>query len=290
MGLSCLGRSCTCRWICVEASRLRRRRLSLQSALVLRELFEAARQDAEDRERHLPKAQLVELAGATPIPADAYAALAPSTNVKLIAEIKRASPSRGDLAAIPDPVDLGLGYEAAGANAISVLTERTGFKGSLTDLSSVSAAVSIPTLRKDFISSEYQILEARAAGASFVLLILAELSRKDFMQLNDFAHSLGLGVLVETHNEAEIDLAAEAGARLIGINTRDLKTFQTDIGLFERMAKRLPSEAIKVAESSVKELADVVRYRNAGADVVLVGEALVTGDFSTLIPQIVSLS
>lgn len=257
---------------------------------MLAELFAAARADAELRERDLPLSQLEALALEKPSPADVYTALAPTSTIKLIAEIKRASPSKGDLAEISDPVALGLGYQSAGAHAISVLTERTGFKGSLSDLESVSAAVDIPTLRKDFISNDYQILEARAAGAAMVLLILAELSEPDFHRLNSFAHDLGLGVLVETHSEGEIDLAVAAGSKLIGINTRDLKTFKTDIALFEKMADRLPADSIKVAESSVREISDVVRYRNAGADVVLVGEALVTGDFKSLIPQIVSVS
>lgn len=256
---------------------------------MLKGLFEAAREDAAVREQNLPIQQLADLA-AFKSPVDAYAALAPAARMKLIAEIKRASPSRGELAAIEDPAALARGYELAGADAISVLTERTGFKGSLSDLQLASDAVRIPTLRKDFISSEYQILEAKAAGAAMVLLILAELSAAEYQRLFDFSHSIGLAVLVETHSEAEIEVAATSGARLIGINTRDLQTFKTDIGLFERLAGLLPAGTIKVAESSVKEINDVRRYRSAGADVVLVGEALVTGDFESLIPQIVSVS
>ena len=257
---------------------------------MLKQLFEAAAQDAATREREISIEQLAETASRVSPPVNAYDSLAKSPHIKLIAEIKRASPSRGDLAEIPDAAKLAVGYQSAGAHAISVLTERTGFKGSLADLADVSAAVSIPTLRKDFISSEYQILEAKVAGASMILLILAHLDSESFVRLFKFAHSVGLGVLVETHNEAEIDAAGDIGAQLIGINTRDLKTFKTDIGLFERMATRLPGESIKVAESSVRELGDVQRYRDAGADVVLVGEALVTGDYADLIPRIVSVS
>ena len=257
---------------------------------MLAELFAAARSDSEQREQDLSRSGLEALAFQQPDAVDVYEALARTPHIKLIAEIKRASPSRGHMADIADPVALGLGYEQAGAHAISVLTERTGFKGSLDDLRSVSAAVSIPTLRKDFVSTEYQILEAKAAGASMVLLILAELSKVEFSRLYEFAHAIGLGVLVETHSESEIETAISAGSKLIGINTRDLKTFKTDIGLFEKLAEMLPTDAIRVAESSVREIADVKRYRDAGADVVLIGEALVTGDYTSLIPQIVSVS
>ena len=257
---------------------------------MLGRLFEAAASDSAARERELSFEALAAKASATPQPVDAYRALARSSQIKLIAEIKRASPSRGELASITDPAAHALGYENAGAHAISVLTERTGFKGSLQDLESVSAAVKIPTLRKDFISTEYQILEAKVAGASMVLLILAHLPAEGFRRLYEYAESIGLSVLVETHSEAEIDVAADINSKLIGINTRNLQTFETDIGLFERMAARLPEQCIRVAESSVKQIDDVRRYRDSGADVVLVGEALVTGDYSTLIPQIVSVS
>lgn len=220
---------------------------------------------------------------------DVYSALEPAAQIKLIAEIKRASPSKGFLAEIPSASSQASIYESAGAHAISVLTEESGFKGSLEDLIQARAAVEIPLLRKDFISTEYQILEARAAGADFVLLILAWLSKDRFAQLFDFAHQLGLGVLVETHTLPEIDIANGVGARLIGINTRNLETFATDLGLFEKMAVALSKDAIKVAESSVKTKEDVERYRSAGADVVLVGEALVTGNPEQLIPQFTSV-
>ncbi len=222
-------------------------------------------------------------------PIDVYAALAPAKHIKLIAEIKRASPSRGHLAEIPDAGEQALRYQNAGAHAVSVLTEETGFLGSLNDLEAASKAASIPLLRKDFISTEYQVLEARAAGADFVLLILSWLSPERYQALSNFSHELGLGVLTETHTLDEIATANEFGARLLGINTRNLIDFKTDIGLFEKMASALHPEAIKVAESSVKSTADVVRYRNAGADVALVGEALVTGNPETQIPAFISI-
>lgn len=257
---------------------------------MLKALFAAAAAESNKRREVISESMLLEKILHTAKPADVYEALARSGRVKLIAEIKRASPSRGFLAEIPNPEQLALSYQTAGADAISVLTETSGFKGTLDDLERVSQSVQIPILRKDFISTEYQLLEARAAGASFALLILAQLNANQADQLMKFAHEIGLSVLVETHSEEELETAASLDARLIGINTRDLKTFQTDISLFERLAGLLPESAIRVAESSVKEIGDVRRYRDAGADVVLVGEALVTGDHQALIPQIISVS
>lgn len=253
-------------------------------------LFAQAQKDAEEREQRVTRSELEKLVETLPGPLDVYEALKPAEKVKLIAEIKRASPSKGFLAEIANPAELALGYQASGAHAISVLTEASGFQGSLEDLREVAASVEVPVLRKDFISSEYQILEARASGASFVLLILSYLEAGRAKQLMTFASSLNLGVLVETHSYEEVSAALSLDARLVGINTRDLKTFQTDPRLFDDLASALPPSVIKVAESSVKTLDDVKRYRESGADVVLIGEALVTGDWSKLIPQIVSVS
>jgi indole-3-glycerol phosphate synthase len=257
---------------------------------VLDGLFQAALEDSLLRQKTLPTTELERLALETRFPVDAVAALSKTSRIRLIAEIKRASPSRGDLAPIADAAKQGMGYELAGADAISVLTERTGFKGSLSDLEEVSAATNIPTLRKDFISTEYQLLEARAAGAAMALLILAWLPEQRYLELKAFAQQLGLAVLVETHSELEIDVAARSGAKLIGINTRNLIDFKTDIGLFEQLAGKLPADAVAIAESSVKSVADVKRYRDAGADAVLVGEALVTGDYRELIPEFISVA
>jgi indole-3-glycerol phosphate synthase len=257
---------------------------------VLEALFAAAAAESKKRRETIPESMLLAKISHTLKPADVYEALARSSRIKLIAEIKRASPSRGFLAEIANPEQLAMSYQTAGADAISVLTETSSFMGTLEDLERVSQSVQIPVLRKDFISTEYQLMEARAAGASFALLILAQLTANQANGLMKFAHEIGLSVLVETHSEDELETAARLGARLIGINTRDLTTFQTDISLFERLATLLPESAIRVAESSVKELEDVRRYRDAGADVVLVGEALVTGDHQALIPQIISVS
>lgn len=257
---------------------------------MLEDLFRRAAQDAAERESIKSFDSLLESIPLIPRPINVYERLSKIERIRLIAEIKRASPSKGFLAEIPDAAELAKGYEDSGADAVSVLTEASGFKGRLEDLVAASKAVSIPTLRKDFISNEYQILEARVAGASFVLLILSYLEKERAQELSEFAASLGLGVLFETHTESELDVAGQLGARLIGINTRNLTTFQTDLGLFEKLASLVPPNAVSVAESAVRNLDDVKRYRSAGADVVLVGEALVTGNWRELIPQIVSVS
>jgi indole-3-glycerol phosphate synthase len=257
---------------------------------VLDGLFAAAKASSDLRAETISESDLlISIDSCAPV-VDVYQALAPASNIKIISEIKRRSPSRGFLADIPDAAAQAAIYEAAGAHAISVLTEESGFGGSIEDLRAARSAVSIPLLRKDFISNEYQILEARANGADFVLLILSWLTETDYRHLYAFAQSLGLGVLVETHSLDEIAIANDSDAKLIGINTRDLNTFKTDIGLYEAMAQALKPGCIRVAESSVKNVEDVRRYRDAGADVVLVGEALVTSDPAKLIPEFISVS
>ncbi|MHC2185577.1 indole-3-glycerol phosphate synthase [Rathayibacter agropyri] len=208
---------------------------------------------------------------------DALAALAPADRVKIIAEVKRASPSRGALADIPHPAELAAQYERGGASAISVLTEERRFKGSLADLEAVRERVSIPVLRKDFIAEPYQVLEARAAGADLVLLIVAALEQPLLTELHSLVLELGMTPLVETHSAEELERAIDLGARLIGVNARNLQTFELDRDLFGRLSDRIPADAVKVAESAVKTADDVAHYRRSGADVVLVGEALVTG-------------
>lgn len=215
---------------------------------------------------------------ARPAALDVLSALAPADRVKIIAEVKRASPSRGALADIPDPAALAVSYETGGASAISVLTEGRKFGGSLADLEAVRAVVGIPVLRKDFIAEPYQVFEARAAGADLVLLIAAALDQPLMQQLFDLIGELGMTALVETHNADEVSRALDLGASVVGVNARDLSTFELDQDLFGTLADQIPSGVIRVAESAVKTAADVAHYRAAGADVVLVGEALVTSD------------
>lgn len=197
--------------------------------------------------------------------------------VQVIAEVKRASPSRGDLATIPDPAALASEYESGGASVISVLTEQRRFGGSLADLDAVRAAVDIPVLRKDFIVSSYQLWEARAHGADLVLLIVVALEQNALVSLIERAESMGLTALVEVHNEDEVERAVDAGAKLIGVNARDLTTLEVDRTTFARLAPRIPDSCVRVAESGVRGPRDLVEYARAGADAVLVGESLVVG-------------
>lgn len=245
---------------------------------MLADLTAGAVEDAEQRAQSRPLADVERDALAQTPARDALAMLAPADRVKVIAEVKRASPSRGDLASIPDPARQARLYEEGGASAISVLTEGRKFKGSLADLEAVRAAVSVPVLRKDFIATPYQVLEARASGADLVLLIVAALGQKTLTELYAMVTDLGMTALVETHSADELERASELGAKLIGVNARNLSTFELDRDLFGSLADRFPADAIKIAESAVLAPADVAHYRAAGADVVLVGEALVTGD------------
>ncbi len=199
------------------------------------------------------------------------------TGSSVIAEVKRRSPSKGDLAEIPDPAALARAYAAGGAAAISVLTEGRRFGGSLDDLRAVRAAVDTPLLRKDFMVETYQLLEARAAGADLILLIVAALDDDTLRRLHDEARDLGLGVLVEVHDEAETERAVTLGAELVGVNARNLKTLAVDHGTFARLAPLVPEDRVLVAESGISGPSDVERFVAEGARVVLVGEALVRG-------------
>jgi len=245
---------------------------------VLADLVAGALEDADRRRSERPLAEVEAAALARPAALDALAALAPAERVKIIAEVKRASPSRGSLAAIPDPAALAVSYETGGATAISVLTEERKFHGSLADLEAVRDAVSIPVLRKEFVADPYQVFEARAAGADLVLLIVAALEQKQLVELHELITQLGMTSLVEAHSADELSRALDTGAGLVGVNARDLTTFELDRDLFGRLAGSIPSGVIRVAESAVKSADDVAHYRAAGADVVLVGEALVTSD------------
>lgn len=245
---------------------------------MLDQLLAGSLEDAQARRQLRPFDVVEAEALARPAALDALEALAPADHIKVIAEVKRASPSRGDLADIPEPQALAAQYEAGGASVVSVLTEERRFKGSLADLEAVRKAVSIPILRKDFIGDEYQVLEARAAGADLVLLIVAALPQDTLQRLYRFIHELGMTPLVEAHSESEVARAVDLGSQLIGVNARDLTTFELDRELFGRVADQIPAGVIRVAESAVLDISDVERYRAAGADAILVGEALVTGD------------
>jgi len=196
--------------------------------------------------------------------------------VSVIAEVKRSSPSKGSLAPIGDPAALARDYELGGAHCISVLTEERRFGGSLEDLAQVRAAVDIPILRKDFVVTSYQLWEAKAYGADVVLLIVAALEQPALVSLVERAQSLGLTTIVEVHDEHEVERAVDAGATIIGVNARNLKTLDVDRGVFARLAPLIPEGCVKIAESGVRDPHDLITYAEAGADAVLVGEALVT--------------
>lgn len=242
---------------------------------VLDEILAGVREDLAEREKRIPLAAVREAAAAAAPAKDAFAVLR-QAGVGVIAEVKRASPSRGRLAEIADPAWLAGEYAAGGAHCVSVLTEQRRFGGSLEDLDAVRAAVQVPVLRKDFIVSSYQVHEARAHGADIVLLMVSVLDQNTLVGLLERVESLGMTALVEVHTEDEADRALVAGAKVIGVNARNLHTLEVDRGVFERIAPGLPNTVVKVAESGVRGTHDLIRYAAAGADAVLVGEGLVT--------------
>lgn len=244
---------------------------------VLDDIVTGVREDLAERRRLLPAAKVERDAAQTPPALDVPARFALPGPVKLIAEVKRRSPSKGDLATIADPAGLAADYEAGGATAISVLTERRRFGGSLRDLDAVRERVRIPVLRKDFMVDPYQVTEARAHGADLILLIVAAVDDALLRDLQQQAHQLGMTALVEIHDEAELGRAMDADAQLIGVNARNLKTLQVDPLAFARLAPLIPDGRITVAESGITGPADVTSVVRAGADAVLVGEVLVVG-------------
>jgi indole-3-glycerol phosphate synthase len=242
---------------------------------VLDEILAGVRDDVAARQQQVSMEEIRELAAAAPPALDAYSLLR-KPGVGVIAEVKRSSPSAGQLADIPDPADLAKEYAAGGARCVSVLTESRWFGGSLADFDAVRAAVEVPLLRKDFVVSSYQVHEARAHGADLVLLIVAALEQNALVGLLERVESLGMTALVEVHTEEEADRAMAAGARIIGVNARNLRTLEVDRSVFERIAPGLPNMVVKIAESGVRGPHDLIRYASAGADAVLVGEGLVT--------------
>ena len=243
---------------------------------VLNEILDGVRADLAARQREVTLDQLKDMAGRAPSPKDAMAVLK-SEDVAVIAEVKRASPSKGAMAAIADPAALAMDYEAGGAAVISVLTEQRRFAGSIADLAAVRAAVQVPVLRKDFVVSSYQLWEARAHGADMILLIVAALEQNALVSLVERAVSIGLIPLVEVHADEELGRALEAGAKIIGVNARDLATLEVDRTLFTRLAPQIPDGVLKIAESGIRGPHDLLAYAASGADAVLVGESLVTG-------------
>jgi indole-3-glycerol phosphate synthase len=242
----------------------------------LSDILARKRDEVEAARRALPEAELRARARDRVAPRAFEAALSfrggPS---RVIAEVKRASPSAGAIRAGLDAVAQARAYAAAGAAAISVLTDGPGFGGSLADLAAVRAAVQVPLLRKDFVLDRYQLIEARAHGADAALLIVAALEEPALRRLVEACAELGLAALVEVHDEREVEAALRVGARLVGVNNRNLGTFAVDLAVSERLLPRLPADVRAVAESGVRTADDARRLRRAGAANLLVGEALV---------------
>lgn len=243
---------------------------------VLDDIIDGVREDLAERQSRVTLDELKARAAARPAALDAEAVLR-GEGVSVIAEVKRSSPSKGALAAIADPAALAADYQAGGAHCISVLTEQRRFGGSLDDLAAVRDAVDVPVLRKDFMVSSYQLWEARAYGADIALLIVAALEQPALVSLVERARSLGLMPLVEVHDTEEVARALDAGATVIGVNVRNLKTLEVDRDTFARVAPSIPDSCVRIAESGVRGPHDLLAYANAGADAVLVGESLVTG-------------
>ena len=240
---------------------------------VLDSIIEGVREDLAKRRKSL--GQLHDEMSQAPAPLDAHPVLKGDV-MKVIAEVKRSSPSKGSLSAITDPAALAEQYQIAGASVISVLTEERRFKGSLADLTAVRSRVSIPILRKDFMVDEYQFFEARAHGADVVLLIVAALAKSQLRDFYDLATDLGMAVLIEVHTADELERAMEISPRIIGVNSRNLKTLEVNPAAFAELIPRIPNEVIRVAESGISRRADVEFAQSHGADAILVGEALVT--------------
>lgn len=243
---------------------------------VLDSIIAGVREDLATR--RLPLAQIHESVSSQPKPLDAYSFLRRNP-MNVIAEVKRASPSKGNLAPITDPAALATQYQEAGAAAVSVLTEKRRFGGSLADLDAVRSTVEIPVLRKDFMVDEYQFYEARAHGADIVLLIVAALSKSQLKDFYDLSRELGMAALVEVHTHSELESAMEIEPLMVGINSRNLKTLEVDAQVFTELLPLIPRSLIRVAESGIASRADVIEAAQAGASAILVGEALVkSGD------------
>lgn len=243
--------------------------------MILQEIAEKTKQRVRETMAQKPLAEL--RAAAEALPADTgfpFEKALSGKEIAFICEVKKASPSKGIIAEEFPYLDIARDYEKAGAAAISCLTEPYWFKGSDEYLRQIAEAVKIPVLRKDFTVSEYMIYEAKLLGASAVLLICSILSAEQLKEYMDIAHSLGLSALTEAHDEEEVRMALDAGARIIGVNNRDLKTFTVDVNNSARLRKLVPADRIFVSESGIKTAEDIKKLRQNGTDAVLIGETL----------------
>ncbi len=239
---------------------------------ILDEIIENKLIEIEQSEKTFPLGKIADGLGSAPAVRDFYAALKPHGNLRIIAEIKRASPSKGIISKDFDPVRIARSYASSGASALSVLTDEKFFKGSLEYLSQIRNAVDIPLLRKDFIMKPYQVYEARHFGADALLLIVAALKQDELCELLELTEALGMNALVEVHDEHELERALSARAKIIGINNRDLKTFTVDLNVSLNLSKKVPGETIVVAESGIRTSDDIAKLRSEGVHVFLIGE------------------
>jgi len=254
---------------------------------MLNRIVAQKREEVEQRKKSLPLSRLKELIARREAPLDLTLALK-DTHTRLIAEVKRASPSRGLLRPDFNPVELAQKYAHGGAAAISVLTETNYFDGSLDHLAAIREEISLPLLRKDFIFDPYQVYESRAYGADALLLIVAILSQGQLEELLSLSHNLGLSCLVEVHSQGEVERALASQAKIIGINNRDLTTFKTDINTTRRLLPLIPQGRIVVSESGIRNRSDMEKLKSWGVNAVLVGEALVTaGDVVTKVRELI---
>ncbi len=257
--------------------------------MILDEILANRRVQVAEQKRRVSLAQMRAHALAAQAPRDFARALT-RQNLAVIAEIKRASPSRGVLSTNADPPLLACIYAANGAAAISVLTEDKFFNGNLQDLEKVREVVDVPVLRKDFVLDEYQVYESRVSGADAILLIVRVLTDAQLQDYLALGRSLGMHALVEVHDEVDLERALSAGASIIGINNRNLADFTVDLATTERLAPRIPKESIVVAESGILSRTDVDRVAGAGARAVLVGEALMrAGDVGAKVRELASV-
>ena len=264
------------------------RKLNGKILNVLDQIIEGVQEDLAERKKQVGLNELMVKISEVKPAIDVLPSLQ-SSKLSVIAEVKRSSPSKGALAKISDPAELALRYQAGGATAVSVLTEGRKFGGSLADLDAVRSAINIPILRKDFMVDDYQIFESRAHGADIVLLIVAALSDLQLSEFYAIAKSLDMQVLVETHTSGEVERALSLDPEIIGVNARDLTTLKIDLGAFDKLAKAIPAGKIKVAESGISSVAEVISYRNSGAEAILVGEALVKdGDPAQMIQNFIN--
>ena len=248
------------------------------ASTILDRIMATKREEIAARKRQTPEAELRRRAAAAPPPRDFFAALAEDGPIRLIAEVKKASPSAGLIRPNFDPVAIAQAYEASGAACVSVLTDEEYFQGALDYLRDVRRSISLPVLRKDFLLDRYQLLEARAAGADAVLLIAECLDDCLLRSLHNEALELGMTPLVELYEPTNLPRVLEAGAALIGVNNRNLRTFEVDLEHTLRMREALPTECVLVGESGIRTRADVERLESAGVDAMLVGESLMRED------------